>query len=76
MFIAKWYNVDIPYFTCEMMRRVDAFKSWLCNAVVKFETSGNFDMIHFEIFVKSETEYNNINKALDKFVFFDSIKGN
>lgn len=75
MFVAKWYNVDLPYFTHEMMRRVDAFRSWLYDAGIKFETSGNFDMIHFEIFVKFENEYNNINKALDKIVFFDSIKG-
>ena len=75
MFVAKWYNIDIPYFTHEMMRRVDTFRSWLYDAGIKFETSGNFDMVHFEIFVKSQNEHDNINNALDGLVFFDAIRG-
>lgn len=76
MFIKKWYSINIPCcFTDEMMQRVDTFRSWLCDSGIKFETSTNFDMVRFEMLVKSESERANINNALKGLVFFDSIIG-
>lgn len=73
MFEAKYYNVDLSYRTREDVRRVENFRNYLLNNDFIFETSGNFDFIHFEIFIDSETEFNEVNKMLDIIVFYDSI---
>ena len=73
MFEAKYYNVDLSYKTREDIRRVENFRNYLLNNNFIFETSGNFDFIHFEIFIDSEIELNEVNKMLDIIVFYDSI---
>ena len=45
----------------------------ITNNHFNFETSGNFDFLHFEIFINSEKELSEINKMLDVIVFYDSI---
>ena len=44
----KWYNIEFNIETREMLRRVEAFKEWLYDNAVKFETSGiGYSGIHF-----------------------------
>lgn len=73
MFTAKYYNIDLPCTTRENIRRTENFKNYLCNNYFKFETSGNFDWLHFEIFVNSKNELDELNKMLDIIVFYDAI---
>lgn len=73
MFTAKYYNIDLPCRTKENIRRVENFKNYLYNNSFNFETSGNFDYLHFEIFINSINEFNEVNKMLDIVVFYDSI---
>ena len=73
MFNAKYYNIDLSLRTKEELRRVENFRNYLINNHFNFETSGNFDFLHFEIFINSEKELAEINKMLDVIVFYDSI---
>ena len=73
MFSAKYYNIDLSLKTKEEIRRVENFRNYLINNNFNFETSGNFDFLHFEIFINSEKELTEINKMLDVIVFYDSI---
>ena len=73
MFIAKYYNIDLPCRTKENIRRTENFKNYLNNNNFIFETSGNYNDLHFEIFIKSEKTLNEVNKMLDVIVFYDSI---
>lgn len=73
MFNAKYYNIDLSLKTKEEIRRVENFRNYLINNNFNFETSGNFDFLHFEIFINSEKELTEINKMLDVIVFYDSI---
>lgn len=68
----KWYNVEIPYNTREDMKRADEFKWWLYCNDFQFETSGCFNMIHFEIFA-SKNDLIILNDALNQIVWFDAI---
>lgn len=67
-----WYSVEIAYNTRVMMDRVDKFREWLNDNLIKHETSGCFDMIHFEIECEPD-QVHSINEILDQIVFFDSI---
>ena len=69
----KWYNIEFNVETREMIRRVEAFKEWLYDKDVTFETSaaGHF-WIHFEIELSPE-QVPAVNAALDRLVWFDSI---
>ena len=68
----KWYNVEIPAKTKEQMERLENFKWWLYCNHYQYETSGCFEMVHFEIFA-SENDLIIINNALDEIVWFDAI---
>lgn len=74
MFTPKYYNVEIPANTKEMIHRIETFKCWLYDYSLKFETSGAWDHIHFEIFITDQNILDDVNNALDGLVFFDCIK--
>ena len=70
----KWYNVEINVETREMLRRVEAFKEWLYDSGVKFETSAvGYSGIHFEILLEPGS-LDIVNEALDQIVWYDAIK--
>lgn len=78
MFIAKYYNLNLPVMTKENIRRAENFKNYLVNNNFKnhisfYETSGNYYFLHFEIFINSKNEFDEINKMLNIVVFYDSI---
>lgn len=74
MFVgAKYYNVEIPANTKTMIVRNENFKSWLYNNNIKFETSGCFECIHYEIYSHNKFEFDAINNALDTIVWYDAI---
>ena len=69
----KWYNIEFNVETREMLRRVEAFKEWLYDNDVKFETSGvGYSGIHFEVLLEpGSTDI--VKQALDKIVWYDAI---
>ena len=70
----KWYNIEFNVETREMLRRVEAFKEWLYDSGVKFETSGvGYSGIHFEILLKPGS-IDIVNEALDQIVWYDAIE--
>ena len=78
MFIAKYYNLDLPVMTKENIRRAKNFKNYLVNNNFKnnisfFETDGHYHFLHFEIFINSKNEFDEINKMLNIVVFYDYI---
>ena len=78
MFIAKYYSLDLPCMTKENIRRAENFKNYLVNNNFKnnisfFETDGHYYYLHFEIFINSKNEFDEINKMLNIVVFYDSI---
>lgn len=78
MFDKKYYNINLPFMTRENIRRAENFKNYLINNNFKnnisfFETGGNYYFLHFEIFINSEKEFNEINQMLNIVVFYDSI---
>lgn len=68
----KYYNIEIAYNTRGMIDRVNNFRTWLYDNNIKHETSAAGDFIHFEILL-SDDEVEEVNKALDNIVWFDSI---
>ena len=69
----KWYNIEFNVETREMLRRVEAFREWLYDNDVKFETSGiGYSGIHFEILLEPGS-VDIDNEALDKIVWYDAI---
>lgn len=78
MFNKKYYNINLPFMTKENIRRAENFKNYLINNNFKnnisfFETGGNYYFLHFEIFINSEKEFDEINQMLNIVVFYDSI---
>lgn len=78
MFDKKYYNIYLPLMTKENIRRAENFKNYLVNNNFKnhisfYETSGNYYFLHFEIFINSENEFDEISKMLNIVVFYDSI---
>lgn len=73
MFTTKYYNVEIPANTCEMLKRIENFKTMLIDNCFTVETSGCFDMVHFEIFIPSETALRYVNKLLNTIVWYDTL---
>ena len=70
----KWYNIEFNVETREMLRRVEAFKEWLYDNHVKFETSAvGYSGIHFEILLKPGS-LDIVNEALDQIVWYDATK--
>ena len=62
--MGKWYNVDMRGTTLEQMKKAEDFKMFLYDVVDKFEVSGNFDFLHFEIWA-DDMEVNEINRWLN-----------
>ena len=70
----KWYNIEFNVETREMLRRVEAFKEWLYDSGVKFETSAVGESgVHFEIMLEPGSD-DVVNEALDQIVWYDVIK--
>lgn len=73
----KWYNVEIPYYSRETIKRADNFKEWLHDHNFKFETSSVssdvLQFVHFEIYA-SPDDLETVDNALDSIVWFDEIK--
>lgn len=55
----RWLNVDL-----ELVQSI-LFRQWLINTGIKYETSGNGDLTHFEVFC-SEKEVAVANNELDR----------
>lgn len=68
----KWYNVEIPYYTQETIRRADNFKNWLHDNDFTFEPSAAGNMVHFEVLMNA-ADVQKVNTALDKIVWPDAI---
>ena len=69
----KWYNIEFNVETREMLRRVEAFREWLYDNNVKFETSGvGYSGVHFEILLEPGS-VDIVNEALDRIVWYDAI---
>ena len=73
---SKWYNVELPYYSKETIERADNFKAWLHDNEIKFEVSGvsadTMQFVHFEVYA-STSQFDIINDALDRIVWFDAI---
>ena len=73
----KWYNVEIPYYSRETIKRADNFKAWLHDNSIKFEVSGvsadTLQFAHFEVYA-TVNQLESINNALDSIVWFDAIR--
>ena len=70
----KWYNIEFNVETHEMLRRVEAFKEWLYDSGVKFETSAaGKSWVHFEILLEPGS-IDIVNEALDQIVWYDAIQ--
>ena len=70
----KWYNIEFNVESREMLRRVEAFREWLYDNDVKFETSGiGYSGVHFEILLE-QGSVELVNEALDRIVWYDAIK--
>ena len=69
----KWYNIEFNIETREILRRVEAFKGWLYDSGVKFETSGvGYSGVHFELLLEPGS-VDIVNEALDRIVWYDAI---
>ena len=69
----KWHNIEFNVETREMLHRVEAFKEWLYDNDVKFETSGiDYNGVHFEILLEPGS-VDIVNEALDNIVWYDAI---
>jgi hypothetical protein len=70
----KWYNVEFAQSTKSMVQRVNDFWEWLYDNDIRHEVSAaGHDMVHFEIEL-SPGQVPVVNAALDRLVWFDSIK--
>lgn len=56
-----------------MIVRNENFKTWLYNNGLKFETSGCFEYIHYEIYIADKIQFDTVNSALDNIVWYDAI---
>ena len=69
----KWYNIEFNVETREMLRRVEAFRKWLYDNDVKFETSGiGYSVVHFEILLEPGS-VDIVNETLGRIVWYDVI---
>ena len=54
MFSTKWYNVELKE------TQACIFKDFLHNHGIRFESSGCYNLIHFEIFITNQYDLNSI----------------
>jgi vacuolar-type H+-ATPase subunit I/STV1 len=62
----KWYNVELNE------RDALEFRKYLLDNNIKFETSGCFELVHFEVWL-AEEEVEKVDKVIDR-IFGDIIK--
>ena len=68
----KWYSVELNASTRKGLERCEKFKEFLYDTVDKFEPSGCFECLHFEI-EATPHEVDLINDWLDANVYSDAI---
>ena len=68
----KWYSTNLSASTREGLETCEKFKEFLHDTVDKFETSGCFDLLHFEI-EATPHEADLINNWLYLNIYSDAI---
>ena len=58
MVFQKWYIVELSPITAEL------FKDFLRDNSIRFESSGCYNLVHFQIFIKDEKDYNSCENYL------------
>ena len=58
MFKAGWYNTELKNIQSQL------FKDFLHDNGYRFEASGCYNLIHFEVFVTTEKDFNKISDFL------------
>lgn len=57
----KWYNVELNE------KNAVEMKKFLTERGIKFDTSGCFELVHFEIFLEKDSEgYKAVNNKLEQ----------
>lgn len=64
--MSKWWNIDLS--ESDSIK----FRQYLLDNNYKFETSGCFELVHFEIFLTAD-EAAEVDKWLDENIFVDCI---
>lgn len=54
MFNAKWYNIELDDIRAVLL------KDFLCNHGIRFESSGCYNLVHFEIFITNQFDLNSV----------------
>ncbi len=54
----KWYNVELQPISAEL------FKDFLHEKGIRFESSGCYNMVHFEVYIFDEKQIDAINSFL------------
>jgi hypothetical protein len=62
----KWYNVELN------QKEAEKFKEYLEDEGYPFETSGCFELVHFEISLNL-TQFDEVNKWMDENIYKDAI---
>lgn len=68
----KYYALEVNATTQKMMKRIEKFREFLADNNIRFETSGAFENIHFEILL-DESEFKTVDKAIGRILYFDAI---
>ena len=58
MFEAKWYNIELKLLQATLLSELLKSKGF------RYETSGCFNLVHFEIFITTFKEFNDIEYFL------------
>lgn len=58
MFKARWFNIELNKISSVI------FKDFLRYSGFRFESSGCYDLIHFEIFITSQKDFDKISNFL------------
>lgn len=59
MIFQKWFSVELSTITAAL------FKVFLRDNGIRFESSGCYNLVHFQIFIKDEKDYNACNSFLE-----------
>ena len=59
MVYQKWYSVELSPITALL------FKDFLRDNSIRFESSGCYNLVHFQVFIKDEKDYNACNSFLE-----------
>lgn len=70
----KWYNIEFPMNTKNMINRVEKFREWLYDNTIRHEISAaGLDRVSFEIEL-FPAQVADVNAALDRIVWPDAIR--